>query len=114
MKAKKAAKKTGEIVPEPEGLDWAYIFDNDKLREITKSTNISSFCRIQHLQYIAHVTRLENDSLQKQLLFSTNRKKYSRDPWIKTEKELGITKLQIQRTMQDKEEFMSLIHQIYK
>ena len=90
MKAKKAAKKTGEIVPEPEGLDWAYVFNNDKLCEITKSTNISSFCRIQHLKYIAHVTRLENDSLQKQLLFTTNHKKYSRDPWIKTEKELKI------------------------
>ena len=76
-------------------------------------TNISSFCRIQHLKYIAHVTRLENDSLQKQLLFTTNHKKYSRDPWIKTEKELKISKLQIQRTMQNKEEFMSLLHQIY-
>ena len=113
LKAKKAAKKTGEIVPEPEGLDWAYVFNNDKLREITKSTNISSFCRIQHLKYIAHITRLENDSLQKQLLFSTNHKKYSRDPWIKTEKEMKISKLQIQRTMQNKEEFMSLLHQIY-
>ena len=113
LKAKKAAKKTGEIVPEPEGLDWAYVFNNDKLCEITKSTNISSFCRIQHLKYIAHITRLENDSLQKQLLFSTNHKKYSRDPWIKTEKEMKISKLQIQRTMQNKEEFMSLLHQIY-
>ena len=112
LKAKKAAKKTGEIVPEPEGLDWAYVFNNDKLCEITKSTNISSFCRIQHLKYIAHVTRLENDSLQKQLLFTTNHKKYSRDPWIKTEKELKISKLQIQRTMQNKEELMSLLHQI--
>ena len=114
LKAKKAAKKTGEIVPEPEGLDWAYIFDNNKLCEITKTTNITSFCRIQHLKYIAHVTRLNNDSLQKQLLFSTDRKKFSRDPWIKTEKELNISKLQIQKTMQDKNEFMSLLHHIYK
>ena len=35
LKAKKEAKKTGEIVPESKGLDWAYVFDNDKLREIT-------------------------------------------------------------------------------
>ena len=86
LKAKKAAKKTGEIVPEPEGLDWAYIFDNNKLCEITKTTNTTSFCRIQYLKYIAHVTRLNNDSLQKQLLFSIDHKKFSRDPWIKTEK----------------------------
>ena len=112
LKAKKAAKKTGEFIPEPEGLDWAYIFDNNKLCEITKTTNITSFCRIQHLKYIAHVTRLDNDSLQKQLLFSIDHKKFSRDPWIKTEKELNISKLQIQETMQDKNKFMSLLHHI--
>ena len=99
MKAKKAAKKTGEIVPEPEGLDWAYIFDNNKLCEITKTTNITSFCRIQHLKYIAHVTRLDNDSFQKQLHFSTDQKKFSCDSWIETEKELDINKLHLQKTM---------------
>ena len=74
MKAKKKAKKSGVTVPEPDGLDWAYVIDNENLRKITKTTNISSFCKIQHLKYIAHVTRLENDALQKQLLFKLEHK----------------------------------------
>ena len=81
LKAKKEAKKTGTIIPEPEGLDWAYLYDNETLGTITKTANISSFCKIQHLKYVAHITRLDNSSLQKQLLFSTTQKKYARDPW---------------------------------
>ena len=113
IKAKKKAKKSGQSIPEPDDLDWAYQYDNDTLRTITKTSNITSFCKIQHLKYIAHITRLENSSLQKQLLFSTTKKKFARDPWIKAEKDLNISKLQIQKTMQNKKEFMSLIHQVY-
>ena len=72
-------------------------FLNEKLRTITKTTNISSFCKIQHLKYIAHVTRLENNSLQKHLLFTTDHKKYSRDRWVKIEKDLNISKMQIKK-----------------
>ena len=45
--------------------------------------------------------------------FSCEHKKYARDPWVKMEKELGISKMQIQKTMQTKKEFMSLLHQHY-
>ena len=114
VKAKKKAKKSGVT----DGLDQAYVIDNvidnKNLCKITKTTNISSFFKIQHLKYIAHVTRLENDALQKQLLlFKLEHKKYSRDPWIQMEKDLNISKEQIQITMQNKQEFMSLLHQIY-
>ena len=113
LKARKEAKKSGKTLPEPDDLDWAYFYDNETLRKITKTTNISSFCKIQHLKYIAHVTRLDNSSLQKQLLFSSTQKKYARDPWIKAEKDLNISKMQIQKTMQNKTEFMSLLHHVY-
>ena len=102
LKARKKAKKTNVILPEPDGLDWAFIFSNEKLRKITKTNDISSFCKIQHLKYLAHVTRLSNDSLQKQLLFTCNHKKYHRDPWLKLEKELSLSKMQIQKMMQNK------------
>ena len=69
MKARKEAKKSGKTLPEPDDLDWAYFYDNETLRKITKSTKISYFCKIQHLKYIAHVTRFDNSSLQKQLFF---------------------------------------------
>ena len=81
LKAKKKAKNSNTTIPEPDGLDWAYIFNNEKLCTITKTSNTSAFCKIQHLKYIAHVTRIENNSLQKQLLFTTKHNKYSRDPW---------------------------------
>ena len=97
FESKKRSKKSGLDVPEPEGLDWAYVLNNENLRSITKTTNISSFCKIQHLKYIAHVTRLDNASLQKHLLFKTNRKKYFRDIWVNMERELSISKKQIQK-----------------
>ena len=98
LKARKEAKKKNLTIPEPDGIDWAYFYDNAALRSITKTTPIAAFCKIQHFKYIAHVTRLDNNSLQKQFLFSTDRKKYSRDLWIKFEN-LGISRLQIQRMM---------------
>ena len=67
---------------------------------ITKTTNIASFCKIQHMKYIAHVTRLDNDAIQKQLLFTTNHQKYSCNKWTEMEKELKICKTQIQKMMQ--------------
>ena len=114
LKARKEAKKSGKTPPsESDDLDWAYFYDNETIRKITKTANISSFCKIQHLKYIAHVTRLDNSSLQKQLLFSTTQKKHARDPWIKAEKDLNISKMQIQKTMQNKTELMSLLHQVF-
>ena len=113
LKAKKEAKKSGKTISEPDDLDWAYCYDNEAIRTITKTKNISSFCKVQHLKYVAHVTRLENSSLQKQLLFSTTQKKYARDPWIKVEKDLNLSKMQIQKQMQDKTKFMSLLHQVF-
>ena len=45
LKAKKLAKKSGVDVPEPEGLDWAYMYSNENLRSITKTTNIPLFVK---------------------------------------------------------------------
>ena len=80
---------------------------------MTKTSDISNFCKSQHLQYVAHVTRLENYSFQKQLLVSNDHKKYARDRWLKIEKELNITKIQMHRLMQNKKEFTSLLHKSY-
>ncbi|KAG1670713.1 hypothetical protein GQR58_016707 [Nymphon striatum] len=103
-------KKSSTTVPEPDDLDWAYVFNNEKLRLITNTCYITNFCKIQHLKYVAHVTRLDDSSFQKQLLFSCEHRKYYRDRWIKIEKELNISKMQIQKMMQNKNEFMSLLY----
>lgn len=44
-----------------------------------------------HIVNDSSLTRLDNSSLQKQLLFSTT-KIYARDPWIKAKKDLNISK----------------------
>ena len=37
LKARKKAKKSNTIVPEPDSLDWAFTFSNEKLHSITKT-----------------------------------------------------------------------------
>ena len=75
--------QTKPTKPKSDDLDWSYIFSNDKLIKITKTAYIVDFCKTQHLKYIAHVTRLGNDSYKKQILFATEHKKYTRDLWLK-------------------------------
>ena len=45
-------------------IPMAHKLNNEKIREITKSNEVKLFCDMQHLKYIAHVTRLDNNSLQ--------------------------------------------------
>ena len=112
--SKKRSKKAPQPpVPKPDDLDWSYVFSNQQLKEITKTADISNFCKTQHMRYIAHVTRLDNNAFQKQLLFSTDHKRYARDRWLKFEKELNMSKLQIQNLMQNKKQFTSLLKNIF-
>ena len=55
--------KKDQSIPEGE-VDWSLKLSNEAIRKITKMTEIKNFCDIQHLKYIAHVTRRENSSLQ--------------------------------------------------
>ena len=116
LESLKKSKKSDnqEEIPIPDDLDWSYIFSNEQLSHITKTSDISSFCKSQHLKYVAHVTRLDNNSFQKQILFSTDHKKFARDRWVRIEKELNLPKVQIQKAMQNKKEFTSLLKNIYK
>ena len=105
LKARKEGKKRGITVPEPDDLNCSYVYSNSDLRKNTKTKDISNFCKLQHLKYPhAHVTHLDNNSFRKQLLFSCDRKGYSRDRWIKIEKEVGVSKMQVQKIMSNKTE----------
>ena len=61
--------KKDSSIPKDE-IDWSFKLRNERIREITRSTEIKSFCDKQHMKCIAHVTRLENDCFQKHFLFS--------------------------------------------
>ena len=69
--------KKDKSIPENE-VDWSFKSRNEAIREITKTTEIKNFCDMQHLKYIACVTRHENSSLQKQFLFCETSKSASR------------------------------------
>ena len=97
---------------EEEDIDWRFKLTNENILNITKSEPISKFCLGQHLKYIAHVTRIPNSSVQKQLLFRTNKKRYAWDPWRNYEQVTGISKTQLQREMQNKQQFLSLLDDI--
>ena len=112
-KSRKSKKDSQPAVPKPDDLDWSYVYSNQRLKEITKTADITNFCKSQHLRYVAHVTRLDNESFQKQLLFSNDHKKYARDRWLKFEKDLNISKIQIQIMMQNKKQFTSLLKNLY-
>ena len=94
-------------------LDYAFIISNERLIHITNTWKISEYCEMQHLKYIAHITRLPNNTYQKQFLFSLERKKFSRNKWLKIEKQLGISTMQIQKLMQNKEKFMFLMQRCF-
>ena len=49
--------KKDKSIPEEE-IDWSFKLSNDDIRKITKTSEIKDSCEIQHLKYIAHVTRM--------------------------------------------------------
>ena len=97
---------------EDEDIDWRFRLTNQNIMNITKSGPISNFCVSQHLKFIAHITRLPNSAIQKRILFRTNKKRYARDPWHRYEQITGMAKTQLQREMQNKQQFLSLLDQI--
>ena len=92
FESKKGSKKSNINLPEPDDTDWRFVYSNSQLKTITKTKDIINFCKLQHLKYLAHVARLDNDSFQKQIFFCIDHKKYSRDRWVNIEKELGFQK----------------------
>jgi len=88
-----------------EEVDWSFKLSNSDIMRITKTTEIKHFFEIQHLKYIAHVTRLGNDSLQKQFLFSNS----SHHRWKKLSDLTGIDESQLRRLMIDRKEFTRLL-----
>ena len=94
-------------IPEEE-VDWSYKLSNEAIREITKTNEIKLFCDMQHLKYIAHVTRLENNSLQKQFLFC-EASKGSSSRWKKLWELTMLDESQLRRVMINRKEFQQLL-----
>ena len=53
LKQKRSNPKSVTDILEPVDLDWAFVYTNNDLENITKTTSISNFCKTQHIKYIA-------------------------------------------------------------
>ena len=102
--------KNDNSIPQEE-INWAYKISNKRFTQITKTVGVKEFCVKQHLKYIAHVTRLGNDSLQKQFLFCKSNSNCGR--WRKLSSAIGIDESQLRKTMTDKKEFMQLLDHVF-
>ena len=80
---------------------------------ITKTSGIKNFCDKQHLKYIAHITRMENNSLQKQFLFC-EASKGSANRWKKLSELTSLDESQLRRVMANRLEFMQLLSTVYE
>ena len=110
FKRKNAPKnKKDTSIPENE-IDWSFVLSNAKIREITKTSELNLFCQKQHMKYIAHVTRLDNDCLQKQFLFCNSDRPSTR--WSNFSKLTGVDESQIRRTMIDRKNFKQLLSHV--
>ena len=94
---KNAPKNKNDTSIPTEEVDWAFKLSNENIRKLTKTTEISHFCQVQHLKYIAHVTRLDNDSLQKQFLFCNSDNPSRR--WSKFSQITGVDETQLRRNV---------------
>ena len=69
-----------------------------------RTTEIEAFCDKQHLKYIAHITRLDIDSLQSSFFFcSTSRTSANR--WKKLATISHMDKSQLRHLMAKRKEF---------
>ena len=87
-------------------LDWRYKISNERLREITQTLPICNFCYRQHLKYIGQMCWLDNNALQKQVLFNI---KAPRKVWSKIETVLGVDSYQARRSMMSKTSILQLL-----
>ena len=110
FKRQNAPKNKHDTSIPNEEINWAFKLSNEKIRHITKTSEIERFCIIQHMKYIAHVTRLGNGSLQKQFLYCKSDNPCGR--WKKLSTTIGIDESQLRRMMMDKKEFKRLLDSV--
>ena len=89
-------------------VDMAYVYSNEDLIRITETVPLRQFIYTQQLKYTAHLVRLPNTDMRKQILFAKpGRNKTS--IWKRFERILGISEEQIQRMMVDKSKIHELL-----
>ena len=92
--------------------DYAYVYTNQDIYRITGCEPLWEYQEKQHLQWLAHVIRMPNSTLQKQTLFLSQRPgKPCR--WKRLERRFGLDAIQIRSTMRNKTSFNRWMNSVY-
>ena len=85
-------------------------YSNHDVLKICRTKSASTFCQIQHLKFLAHVARMNNDTLQKQWMFTSYPK--TKCQWLPLANDLGIDPIQLRKTIFDKTKLNELLQVI--
>ena len=89
----------------------AYRYSNQDIIRITETTPIRKHIQQQQLKYLAHVCRMPNSDIRKQVLFAENTTR-SNSIWQRWEKVLNIDKSQLRKIMMDRKKFFDFVTKI--
>ena len=94
---------------EPKEADYRYIYTNQQIQDILRTTPLRNTIDAQHLRYIAHVCRSQNTCLTKKMLFAKPERRNVRDPWLKYSNMLSVSILQAKKLTQSRSDFAEMI-----
>ena len=94
---------------DPEDTDFSFVYSNDQLQSILRTTPLRDVIHQQHLQYIGHVCRSENTCLTKKILFAKAQRRNHRNPWLKYSSLLHVSIDQAKKATQSRKDFAELV-----
>ena len=97
---------------DPEDLNFSFIYSNNQLQTILRTTPITDAMHQQHLRYIGHVCRSENTRLTKKIFFADPQRSHYRNPWINYSDLLNVSIDQAKKATQSRGEFAELVGNI--
>ena len=91
-------------------LDWCFKLTNMNIFQLTCSGPIRTFSHIQYLKSIS--PHYQTSKHKKKVMFRTNKKLYAQGPWKNYLAITGLSKIQLQKEMQDKTRFLLMVEMI--
>ena len=86
-----------------------FFYKNEDIARICKTQPASVFCEIQHLKFVGHVTRMENDAPQKQWLFAKTHSGQT-DQWKLLARDWNMEPGQIRRVVANRKSLQELLN----
>ena len=88
---------------------FKFHFKNEDIVRICKTTAASIFCEAQHLKFVGHIARMENDAPQKQWLFAKTHHGHT-NQWTLLARDWNVEPSQLRRTISNKQSINELLN----